>query len=131
MSDVRLQIPDGRNAFEPFEEIQVNAAWKLDSPVRWLELRLTWYTRGKGTADVQVVATHRLDKPHVEGSYLWNLRLPAAPYSFSGKLISLVWTLEIVDDTEELSARQDIVIAPLSREILLHAEAGPLRAAGK
>lgn len=120
MIELRLSTADGRTAFEPFEEVDVVAEWDSATPPPWLELRLTWFTRGKGNTDLLVVRHWRHVPTESRGKHVWHVRLPAAPYSFSGKYVSLVWTLELLEATEEHSTRRDIIIAPLSREIALH-----------
>ena len=90
MNELRINLEQNRTAFEPGEELTGIAGWRLESPPRTLELRLFWFTRGKGTEDVGVVATVRFDQPLSDETRPFRFRLPAAPYSFSGKLISLI-----------------------------------------
>jgi hypothetical protein len=43
--------------------------------------------------------------------------LPDGPYSFSGKLISLVWCLELVVEPGSLCERKEIVISGSGTEV--------------
>lgn len=130
MSWIRIETRDGVTAFRPGDEVEGTVRWRLDPPPRSLELRLFWYTQGKGDQDVGIVATLPLADPGIEGyseggsegSRPFRFRLPAGPYSFSGKLISLLWAIEAVAETAGSGAqaeRCEIVVSPTGREILL------------
>jgi hypothetical protein len=47
-----------------------------------------------------------------EDARSFRFRLPESPYSFSGKLISLTWALELVAEPSKELARQEITLAP-------------------
>jgi len=119
MSELRIALQRDRVAFQPGEDLVGAAYWKLDSPARALEVRLFWFTRGKGTEDAGVVQTVRFDEPKPEEARPFRFKLPAAPYSFSGKLISLIWALELVTEPAKEVQRLEITIAPGSQEVLL------------
>lgn len=115
-----ISTTNGRKAFEPGESVEVNVEWLFDKPVDAVELRLVWYTRGKGDTDVSVVERVPFELPSQSETRTVTLQLPMAPYSFSGKLISLCWSIELVADDGDASDRLDIVIAPGAREVMLH-----------
>jgi hypothetical protein len=122
--DLGIFIADGRTAFQPGETLEVSALWALAGAPERLEVRLFWYTRGKGTEDVGVVESERLENPPAAGEHRWRFPLPAQPWSFSGKLISLVWAVELVVEPGERVARAEFTLSPDGREILLHGESG-------
>ncbi len=119
MNQLRLGIRDDRRQFRPGEELTGAAGWELDKPPQAVEVRLLWFTRGKGTEDVSVVQTVRFDQPQAAEARPFRFQLPAAPYSFSGKLISLVWALELVALPSKQSTRLDFVLGPDAREVVL------------
>lgn len=119
MNDLRIRTPGDRTAFEPGEAITGAVYWSLASPPRAIELRLFWFTRGKGTEDFAVADTQRFESPLAEEARPFRLQLPEAPYSFSGKLISLVWALELVVEPSGGIERLELVVAPGGREVLL------------
>ncbi len=123
MNQLAITSSDGRTAFEPAETISVDAHWDLDSEPDALEVRLVWNTSGKGTTDIHVETTIPLKIQGQTGSHTTELKLPAAPYSFSGKLVSLLWALELVAKPLKESGRTEITIAPGAREVLLYGEA--------
>jgi hypothetical protein len=119
MSDLRISLRQDRTAFEPGEELNGAVLWKFDEPPIAVELRLFWFTRGKGTEDADVVKTVRFDQPLPEEVRPFGFRLPAGPYSFSGKLISLVWAFELVAEPSQETARMQITVAPGGHEARL------------
>lgn len=120
MNELKIGTTDGRTSLEPGEQIEVVAEWQLDERPSAVELRLVWYTQGKGDEDVQIVDSTRFDAPAVFESRRWTVQLPNGPYSFSGKLISLIWALELVVEPSEESRRLDLIVAPHGQEVVLH-----------
>jgi hypothetical protein len=121
-TDLGIFIADGRTAFRSGETLSVSALWALPVAPSQLEVRLFWYTRGKGTEDVSVVAVERVDNPPAAGERSWQFKLPVQPWSFSGKLISLVWAVELVVEPSARAARAEFTLSPDGREILLHGD---------
>jgi hypothetical protein len=119
MASMQIDLRDDRTAFEPGEELTGTVSWKLDAPPRTVELRLFWFTRGKGTEDAGVVETVRLEHPGIEDTRPFRFRLPDAPYSVSGKLLSLLWALELVAEPSKTVTRRELVMAPDAREVQL------------
>jgi len=119
---ITLETRDGSTAFEPGEEIEGTVSWQL-AKVREIELRLIWFTAGKGEQDSRLVATVPFPNPGEHEVRRFRLRLPDGPFSFSGKLISLDWALEAVAGSR--AERLPITLAPGRREIRLDGDAGP------
>lgn len=122
MSQLAIKPADGRTAFEPAETIAVEVQWDLDAEPESLEVRLVWNTSGKGDTDIGVEKTIAIDAPALSESRRLDIELPTAPYSFSGKYVSLIWALELVVQPSDASARTEITIAPGRHEVLLHRE---------
>ena len=136
MSWIRLDLVEGRTAFRPGEEVRGVVSWSFDgadAPPASVEVHLLWYTRGKGTQDSEVVATESPGDVAalggLSGALDFRLRLPASPYSVSGKLVSIVWAVEAVIDPGARAERVEITVSPTGREVLLHpdlpADEGP------
>lgn len=120
MDWIQVDTADGRLSFLPGETVEGVASWHLDPPLESVELRLFWYTEGKGDQDVQIVETVSFGQPGADDRRAFRVRLPAGPYSFSGKLISLTWALEVVAEPGTRAGRALLVVSPTGREILLH-----------
>jgi hypothetical protein len=120
MNTLKIATRDNRVAFRPGEEIVGAVAWQLDKPPRTIELRFFWFTRGKGTSDVKVLQTVRFNNPQSEEARPFQLRAPTEPCSFSGKLISLIWALELIVEPGKETERLEITISPTGEEIALY-----------
>ena len=119
MGSLRITTSDERVAVVPGEEIEVVASWELDAPPDSVEVRLVWETRGKGDTDREIVWGTQVDGPRVVDSRTFTVRLPHGPYSFSGKLISLVWQLEVEARRKLGTAQREIIVSPQGSEIML------------
>ncbi len=117
---LEILLPDDRTAFEIAETIDVTLSWSLESLADSVELRLLWNTVGKGDRNLSVEKTWKYDQPLLSDKFTESIQLPEAPYSFSGKLVSLVWAFELIAFPVGDSVRKEIVIAPEAQEIFLH-----------
>ena len=107
----------GGTWFKPGERVDGTASWHLDADAEALELRLFWYTSGKGSQDVGIVRVLRTERPDTSGFREFSIRVPEAPYSFSGKLITLAWGIELVAVPSGETERLDILIGPRPVEV--------------
>lgn len=119
MNHLQIQTPEGWTRFDPGAVINIDLSWDLETPPESIELRVVWNTTGKGTTDLAVVQSQSIESPAPRDSRRMTITLPSSPYSFSGKLVSLVWALELVALPSEESTRQEIIIAPAGREVVL------------
>lgn len=120
MSRMKIETAENRTEFFPGEEVKGRVSWELDKPPQSVELRLFWYTRGKGDQDVSVVQTVDFSNPSQYEQRDFSITLPDAPYSFSGKIISLIWALELVAQPSGTTERLEILLTPTGAEIDLH-----------
>ncbi len=109
---IGLVLDESRFAFSPGERLAGTVAWQLETPPQRVELRLLWYTSGKGDRDVGVVETQDLDGLQASERRRFEFVLPQAPHSFSGQLVSLQWALEATAEPGGETARVDLVLAP-------------------
>ena len=114
-----LQTTDGGAWFKPGELVEGRATWHLDEDTEAIEVRLFWYTSGKGSQDVEIVRTLRTGSPDTSGHRDFSIRVPSGPYSFSGKLITLSWAIEIVALPSGETERLDLLIGPQPVEVEL------------
>ena len=121
MDKLSIVLNEDKAAFAPRETIRGTVRWSLDAGIRHLELSLFWYTTGKGTRDVGVIETRQFDEPGAVGWKDFSLTLPDGPYSFSGKLISLIWALELTCPPDSDTVRREVTVSPTGQEIILDA----------
>lgn len=123
------------SSFRPGDMLEGVVTWVLRGAPIGGAVELLWTTQGRGDDDQQVVATRELrsmrrpgesslDPLAAEDSREFSFPLPAGPYSFSGQLITLSWTLRarVRPDGEE--ATFDITVSPSGEEINLCAPRG-------
>jgi hypothetical protein len=118
LSPLSLRLEEGRRAFAPGDRLRGTAGWSLPAAPALVEVRLYWKTVGKGTTDLQVVDVTRA-AASASGEQRFDFRLPETPHSFSGRLVSLVWAVELVVEPGDESCREEIVVAPGGRALVL------------
>jgi hypothetical protein len=116
---LRIEIEGGRRNFSPGETIAGRVSWTLDADPQTAELRLFWYTSGKGTQDVQVVVTLPFGSPQRSDRRDYRFALPQEPYSCSGALVSIIWALELIVEPKGLTERIEFTMAPGGTEVIL------------
>ena len=122
MSTLTLETADNRTTFHPGETLELIATWELDTPPEALELRLTWYTLGKGDSDYCIVEKVAIESPVAAGTHNASIALPHGPYSYSGKLVSIAWSVALVVLPSEDSTNLDLTIGPNRSEVVLPSE---------
>ena len=109
---VQIHLDDD-TAFEPGAEVRGRVEWQPDGPAREsLQISLLWHTEGKGAEDVRIVDQVQVDLPRPHGHRDFSFRLPNFPWSFTGKLVSLVWAVEASLEPKGAVERVSIVSAP-------------------
>lgn len=119
MNHLVIDLDDQRTSFRPGDWMKGSVAWRLDEEATFAELRLFWRTRGTGDEDMAIARRVRFEAPVREAAHRFEIDLPSEPYSFSGKLISLIWSLELSVMPSDDATRTEIVISPTLEEIRL------------
>ena len=125
MDTARISTELDNLAYTPGENIRGTVAWQCASRAAAVALRLFYHTSGRGTQDVCVVDERAFEAPSETDEQPYEFTLPDGPWSFSGKLVSLIWSLELEIDlgADQLVERLDFTLSPTGQEILLHAHA--------
>jgi hypothetical protein len=119
MSSMTLELADGKTKYRPGEWVEGVAFWSLTAAPESIEVRIYWRTQGKGTQDLEIVRNVKFTQVGLEDRRPFRLQLPAAPYSFSGKLITLAWGVEIVVEPAGESSNIEIILSPTGEEVRL------------
>jgi len=117
MTGLQLDLDGGAHDFKPGDPVAGRVSWNVDA-AKSGEVRLFWYTRGKGTDDVGLVETIVFADPQTIDQRAFRFTLPAAPYSFSGTLMSIVWAIEAIVEPGALVERREFVVSPSGREVV-------------
>jgi len=114
-----ITTESGGTWYRPGEIVRGSVTWRLEEEPVGLEIRLFWFTSGKGTRDVEVVASRSVERPGLAGSAVFELQIPRGPYSFSGRLITLSWAVEAVALPNGEITRLDLVVGPRPVEVAI------------
>jgi hypothetical protein len=82
-------------------------------------VQLGWFTEGRGTSDAAVVWSKELADLPPGADRTFEMPLPAAPWSFAGKLVSVSWRLEVLDAKRRPLVAVPLVIAPAGTLVTL------------
>jgi hypothetical protein len=119
MNNLKIETTDNKIEYLPSERVRGTCSWSFDTTPKGIELRLFWYTSGKGTADFNTVEVFSVNEPLKEGKRDFSFTLPAIPWSFSGELISLMWAIEMIAEPGGETERFEITVSPSGKKILL------------
>jgi hypothetical protein len=126
---LRLGLKGGQTAFLPGETMEGVAAWSLPARPQSAELRLFWFTEGKGTSDLEIVHTEGFDLYDAQAVMPFRFELPTGPSSVDGRLVSVRWALELVVATpKERVLRRDFILSPTGQALRLDEMADETRA---
>jgi len=117
MNNLEIQLDSNKMAFVPGEEIRGIAKWQLDYEPGSMELSLFWHTEGRGIQDTGIAETIVFENAGAFGQKDFKFIAPAGPYSFSGKLVSIIWALEFATAKGKDVCRKDITISPTGQKI--------------
>lgn len=112
---LELHLAGEKTSFLPGEELtgRVTYAGGETEP----SVCLLFYTQGRGTDYTEIVASQSWITRGGQSSHDFLFELPEAPYSFSGKLITLRYRIEAVAGNE--TAVTEITSSPTGSEITL------------
>jgi hypothetical protein len=116
---LNIAIDDNRRKFSPCETLAGRVTWTVGVDPKSAELRLFWYTSGKGTQNVGIVQAIPFGSPQRSDRREFRLVLPQEPYSCSGSLISIIWALELIVEPHARTERVEFTMGPNGNEVIL------------
>lgn len=124
---IRIQFSDGRRQFRSREQVSGIVEWDGGRPPERIKVRLVWLTEGVATPELEVVDECEVNVLGVWGRAEFSFLLPETPYSFSGKLVRLIWAVEAFAGEGADFVREEILVSPTGREIRLFPESSVRR----
>ncbi|MDD5597684.1 MAG: hypothetical protein PHV82_07050 [Victivallaceae bacterium] len=118
MDKISLMLRDGRTSYRPGGKIRGEVEWDLSRDVRDITINIFWYTGGVGDQDSEAAVSEKIDMPMQNGRRSFEMELPMAPYSYSGRITSLKWAVE-ASVSDEVKDVKEFSITPDNREIVL------------
>lgn len=107
---ISLTPTDPSTARKPGDTLEIDGAWELDLRPLVREARLVWYIQSQGAPEARVVATQEVRRANEKGTQRFQFTLPEWPYSYTGRLFSLQWAVDLVLDDQ--SARWEFTLGP-------------------
>ena len=116
---ISIQLDQESSEFLPGSIISGKVIWTAAAATQKIEIRLFWFTEGRGSQDIELAEERSWDAQGL-AEQGFEFTLPLEPYSFSGKLISLQWALEAVTLPKESStAKKIFTLSPNGKELIL------------
>ncbi len=117
---IEIILKDGKKHFRPFEVIEGKIKYNLAKPAPKIEVDLIWTTMGKGTTDNFKADSASISTlGSISGDGHFRLIAPSGPYSFSGKLVSVIWMISCGTEDNQDFVEKEIVISPTRREVVV------------
>ena len=114
---ITLGRPDA--AYVPDEPITGEVTWDLVQVPERIAVQVLWETSGKGTRDYGVAHERVWEMPSTSGRESFDFPGLEGPYSFSGKLITVSWVVEVTAEPKAGSAKQAFTLSPTGQEVRL------------
>lgn len=111
MSELEIQFENGKAEFLPGGTIRGCAKWQLESDVNYLQLSLYWRTDGRAEKYFEICESMKFEFPGPSGQRDFEIEVPSGPYSFKGRLFSIIWTVELSTPDGKLLAEKNIAVS--------------------
>jgi len=120
MEYLRIELGAHGSLIKPGSTVEGNVEWALEHVPERIEIRLLWYTEGRGTRDVGIVGRQSYTHQPDMGRQPFSLKAPDGPYSFEGRLITLRWILEAAVDPGDMVTRENLILGPTGTPVDLY-----------
>ena len=108
---ISITFDEESKSYTPNETVSGTVLWSKLTNTERLETRLIWFTQGKGDRDFAIVESISIPVSNEAGKARFQFSAPTRPFSFSGKLISLVWAVEVVQFPSKDGFKETIVLS--------------------
>jgi len=118
---INVKLDNEESTYRPGDTISGSVEWSEEEGDS-LEVRLIWFTQGKGDRDFELISTHTVTAFGPSGSERFQFSAPHRPQSFAGKLISLQWAIEAIAFPSQNTKLQNLTISSTGKEIEIFAK---------
>ncbi|MFI4860875.1 MAG: hypothetical protein ACIAXF_09370 [Phycisphaerales bacterium JB063] len=115
--ELTLTLDRTDGGYRPGEVITGLMRWSLDEPPELIDVRLFWWTSGKGTSDSGLMGELKFEGLAASGEQAIVFDVPSGPYSFSGKLVTIQWAVEAIARPGKRVARAALVLSATGTEV--------------
>lgn len=119
MDNITLFLKDGKTVYRPGETIRGELLWDLREDVQDITINIFWYTDGVGEQDSEIAVSEKISMPLQKGRQSFEMELPAAPYSYKGRITELQWAIEATTMKDKVKDVKEFSMTPDKREIVL------------
>lgn len=112
MNSIKISLHSDPAWFRPGDSIPLQVGWALEEAPESVAVRLFWYTEGKGDQDVGIENEQRFETPPAEFLTEAQFTAPHHPYSYDGRVVSILWAVEAVVEPSGETSRAEFVISP-------------------
>jgi hypothetical protein len=92
----RIQLDRADARHYPGEVVSGTVEWVFPHEPLSASVVLRWRTEGKGSPEQHVESVESFGAPHSTDRRSFRLTLPTMPYSFSGSMLSIQWSVDLV-----------------------------------
>ena len=124
MDSLQIILARTSGEFEPASQLIGQLTWNLAKAPDRVELRLFWSTFGVGIAENKIIDAVTFERLLTFDSRPFKFQLPAFPYSYRGKLMSLSWVLEATAFPSRRNVRKHFILGPEGQEVVLPSAEG-------
>lgn len=100
--------------FTPGETISGSVSWADREETESIEIRLIWYTIGKGDRDAESVDVNKIVDLRSQDQSRFSFVAPHRPNSFAGQLIAIQWAIEVIKFPQRDAEQGLLEIHPVS-----------------
>ncbi|XAL98483.1 hypothetical protein OT109_12950 [Phycisphaeraceae bacterium D3-23] len=115
--NLTLTLDRTAGGYRPGEAITGLMRWSLTQPAERIDVRLFWWTSGKGSSDSGLAGELKFEGLAASGEQAIVFDAPAGPYSFSGKLVTIQWAVEAIARPGKQVARAEFVLSTSGTEV--------------
>ena len=110
-------VAGGEGGYVPGEALTGLVRWSLSREPVVVMVRLFWRTEGKGSGDSGLAGELKFEGLTGAGEQAFVFEGPDGPYSYSGKLVSVVWAVEAIASPGDEVARAELTLSPTGQEV--------------